>query len=46
MAYAADVLARQLEFQCYSRKTRREQFLEEMDAVMPWSELTIRKRGG
>ena len=32
-------LAHQAEFQRYSRKTRREQFLEEMDAVMPWSEL-------
>jgi IS5 family transposase len=32
-------LARQAEFQRYSKKTRREQFLEEMDAVMPWSEL-------
>jgi IS5 family transposase len=32
-------LARQAEFQRYAKKTRREQFLEEMDAVMPWSEL-------
>ncbi|HZZ15093.1 MAG TPA: IS5/IS1182 family transposase, partial [Candidatus Sulfotelmatobacter sp.] len=32
-------LARQAEFQRYSKKTRREQFLEEMDAVMPWEEL-------
>ena len=32
-------LARQAEFQRYSKKTRREQFLEEMDAVMPWVEL-------
>ena len=32
-------LAHQTEFQRYSRKTRREQFLEEMDAVMPWPEL-------
>jgi len=31
-------LARQAEFQRYSKKTRREQFLEEMDAVMPWAE--------
>jgi IS5 family transposase len=31
--------ARQAEFQRYAKKTRREQFLEEMDAVMPWSEL-------
>ena len=32
-------LAHQAEFQRYTKKTRREQFLEEMDAVMPWSEL-------
>ena len=32
-------LARQAEFQRYAKKTRREQFLEEMDAVMPWAEL-------
>ena len=32
-------LAHQADFQGYSKKTRREQFLEEMDAVMPWSEL-------
>jgi IS5 family transposase len=32
-------LARQAEFQRYSKKTRREQFLEEMDVVMPWAEL-------
>ena len=32
-------LARQAEFQRYSKKTRRKQFLEEMDAVMPWAEL-------
>ncbi len=32
-------LAHQSEFQRYSKKTRREQFLEEMDAVMPWAEL-------
>jgi transposase, IS5 family len=32
-------LAHQAEFQRYSKKTRREQFLEEMEAVMPWSEL-------
>lgn len=32
-------LARQAEFQRYSKKTRREQFLEGMDAVMPWTEL-------
>ena len=32
-------LAHQAEFRRYSKKTRREQFLEEMDAVMPWAEL-------
>ena len=32
-------LARQAEFQRYTKKTRREQFLEEMEAVMPWAEL-------
>ena len=32
-------LAHQAEFQRYRKKTRREQFLEEMDAVMPWAEL-------
>lgn len=32
-------LARQAEFQRFTKKTRREQFLEEMEAVMPWSEL-------
>ena len=32
-------LAQQAEFQRFSKKTRREQFLEEMDAVMPWAEL-------
>ena len=32
-------LAHQAEFQRYSKKTRREQFLEAMDAVMPWAEL-------
>ena len=32
-------LAHQAEFQRYSKKTRREQFLEEMDAVMPWAKL-------
>ena len=32
-------LAHQAEFQRYGKKTRREQFLEEMDAVMPWAEL-------
>jgi transposase, IS5 family len=32
-------LAHQAEFQRYSKKTRREQFLAEMDAVMPWAEL-------
>jgi IS5 family transposase len=34
-------LAHQAEFQRYSKKTRREQFLEEMDAVMPWGELLV-----
>jgi hypothetical protein len=29
-------LAHQADFQRYTKKTRREQFLEEMDAVMPW----------
>lgn len=32
-------LAQQAEFQRYWKKTRREQFLEEMEAVMPWAEL-------
>jgi IS5 family transposase len=32
-------LAHQGEFQRYSKKTRREQFLEEMEAVMPWADL-------
>ena len=32
-------LAHQAEFQRYTKKTRREQFLAEMDAVMPWTEL-------
>ena len=32
-------LAHQAEFQRYTKKTRREVFLEEMDAVMPWAEL-------
>jgi IS5 family transposase len=32
-------LARQAEFQRFAKKTRREQFLEEMNAVMPWAEL-------
>jgi IS5 family transposase len=32
-------LAHQAEFQRYTKKTRREQFLEEMNAVMPWDEL-------
>lgn len=31
--------AHQAEFQRYTKKIRREQFLAEMDAVMPWSEL-------
>jgi hypothetical protein len=28
-------LARQVEFQRFAKKTRREQFLEKMDTVMP-----------
>lgn len=32
-------LAHQAEFQPYSKKTRREQFLDEMDTVMPWAAL-------
>ena len=32
-------LAHQAEFQCYIKRTRREQFLAEMDAVMPRAEL-------
>jgi IS5 family transposase len=32
-------LARQAEFQRFTKKTRREQFLDEMEAVMPWAEL-------
>jgi len=32
-------LARQAEFQRYGKKTRREHFLDEMEAVMPWAEL-------
>ena len=32
-------LAQQAEFQRFARKSRREQFLETMDAVMPWAEL-------
>jgi transposase, IS5 family len=32
-------LAQQAEFQRFAKKSRREQFLEEMDAVMPWVEL-------
>jgi IS5 family transposase len=32
-------LAQQAEFQRFGKKSRREQFLEEMDAVMPWAEL-------
>ena len=31
--------AQQAQFQRYAKKTRREQFLYEMDAMMPWSEL-------
>jgi len=32
-------LAQQAEFQRFAKKSRREQFLEEMEAVMPWAEL-------
>ena len=32
-------LAQQAEFQRFAKKSRREQFLEEMDGVMPWAEL-------
>ena len=32
-------LAHQAEFQRYTKKIRREQFLAEMDAVMPWADL-------
>src|SRR5271170_6749164 len=32
-------LAQQAEFQRFAKKSRREQFLEEMDVVMPWREL-------
>jgi IS5 family transposase len=32
-------LAQQASFERYTKKTRREQFLEEMDKVMPWAEL-------
>jgi len=32
-------LAQQAEFQRFAKKSRREQFLEEMDVVMPWAEL-------
>jgi len=27
-------------FEKYTKKTRKEQFLEEMDRIIPWSELT------
>ncbi len=32
-------LVHQASFERYGKKTRREQFLEEMDAAMPWAEL-------
>jgi IS5 family transposase len=32
-------LDRQAEFQRYTNKMRRKQFLDEMEAVMPWAEL-------
>jgi hypothetical protein len=28
------------EFEKYRKKTRKEQFLEEMDSIIPWKELT------
>ena len=34
-------LAHQAEFQGYTKRTRREQFLAEMDAVMPWADLLL-----
>jgi hypothetical protein len=34
------MLAYQAEFQRYSKQTRCEQFLEEMNAVLPWAELS------
>ena len=34
-------LARQAEFQRYTKKTRREQFLDEMEAATPWVELQV-----
>jgi hypothetical protein len=36
---AADSLAQQAEFQRYGKKTRREYFLDEMEAVMLWADL-------
>jgi IS5 family transposase len=33
------MLAHQAEFLRYAKKTRRDQFLEEMDAVVPWADL-------
>ena len=32
-------LAQQAEFQRFAKKSRREWFLDEMEAVMPWAEL-------
>jgi len=32
-------LVLQAEFQRFAKKTRREQFLDEMERVMPWAEL-------
>jgi hypothetical protein len=32
-------LAHRAEFQRYSKRTRRERFLDEMDTAMPWAEL-------
>jgi len=34
-------LAQQAEFQRFAKKSRRERFLEEMEAVMPWAELLV-----
>ena len=34
-------LASQSGFEKYGKKTRREKFLEEMDRIMPWSELEL-----
>ena len=31
-----------LEYECKKRKTRRELFLERMDGLIPWGQLTVR----